>query len=382
MKHNLLSLLLATTAILCSVSCSSYEKQELSATEADSIALETWNNQSEEYTAKIAQSWSNEILESGDYEMPFWYSIKGEAPEYGYPMYISMHGGGGTTKELNDKQWENQKRLYGEVDGVYLAPRAPTNSWNLWHRDYMDDFLLQTITYAVRELNVNPNRIYLLGYSAGGDGTFNLAPRLSDRFAAAAMMAGHPGDAEAENLRNIPFAIYMGALDSAYNRNGLAQEWSDRLGALQENDPKGYTHRVVIYPNKGHWMDNEDKEAIDWLATFTRNPYPQHIIWVQDDVLATRKYNLQVTNPKQGDRLVVSYDKKTNSVTIEESDYDGVTIWLNDSMLDLDSPVTIYYQGDEIFNGIAKRTEENITQSIEGRYDPSYAFSAKVEVDL
>jgi poly(3-hydroxybutyrate) depolymerase len=42
---------------------------------------------------------------------------------------------------------------------------------------------------------VNPDKVYLLGYPAGGDGVWQLAPRMADRFAAAAMMAGHPNGA-------------------------------------------------------------------------------------------------------------------------------------------------------------------------------------------
>jgi poly(3-hydroxybutyrate) depolymerase len=51
-----------------------------------------------------------------------------------------------------------------------------------------------------------------MGYSAGGDGVFQIAPRMADHWAAAAMMAGHPGDAAALNLRNLPFTIFMGGL--------------------------------------------------------------------------------------------------------------------------------------------------------------------------
>ncbi len=40
--------------------------------------------------------------------------------------------------------------------------------------------------------DVDPNRVYLTGYSAGGDGTYQLAPRMADRFAAAAMMLAIP----------------------------------------------------------------------------------------------------------------------------------------------------------------------------------------------
>ena len=45
---------------------------------------------------------------------------------------------------------------------------------------------------AVINEDVNPNKVYLLGYSAGGDGVYQLAPRMADRWAAAAMMADSP----------------------------------------------------------------------------------------------------------------------------------------------------------------------------------------------
>ena len=54
--------------------------------------------------------------------------------------------------------------------------------------------------------DVNPNRVYIMGRSAGGDGIYQVAPRMADRFAAAAMSAGHPNEASHLCLRNIAFA--------------------------------------------------------------------------------------------------------------------------------------------------------------------------------
>lgn len=352
--------------------------QELSNEKSLDIYYEEINN----YARTIDESWGNRVLESGDYRMPFWYSVNGEMPEEGYDMYISMHGGGGTAPEVNDQQWENQKHLYDIKNGVYWVPRAPIDVWDLWHQGYMEDFLLQAVSYAVANLRVNPNRIYLTGYSAGGDGTFNLAPRLCDRFAAAAMMAGHPGDAEARNLRNIPFAIYVGGKDDGYNRNGLAAEWAVTLDSLEANDPEGYVHRVVIYPEYGHWMNRADAEGIEWMAQFERNASPDKIVWIQDDVLATRKYNLEVESPAVDMELVVEYDKEANSVNILKSDYNKVKVWLDDEIMDLDEPVTVNYNGEEIFSGMVERTEANIRESIAGRYDIYYIFPACIELNL
>ena len=46
-------------------------------------------------------------------------------------------------------------------------------------------------------------------------------------YTAAAMMAGHPNESSPLGLRNLPFAIHVGADDSAYNRNKVAKEWGE-----------------------------------------------------------------------------------------------------------------------------------------------------------
>jgi len=47
------------------------------------------------------------------------------------------------------------------------------------------------------------------------------------------MMAGHPNEASPLGLRNVPFAIQVGALDVAYKRNEVAAEWGRKLDELQ-----------------------------------------------------------------------------------------------------------------------------------------------------
>ena len=131
---------------------------------------------------------------------------------------------------------------------------------------------------------VNPDRVYLLGYSAGGDGVYRLAPRMADRWAAASMMAGHPGESQPDNLYNIGFGLFMGGKDSAYDRNVIAEKWKGYLADLQSSEPLGYNHLVKIYPDKPHWMGGLDREAIPWMAEFERDPWPKKIIWRQDGV--------------------------------------------------------------------------------------------------
>ena len=245
------------------------------------------------------------MLKDGKLEMPFFYKTFGEKPEAGRSLWISLHGGGGAPKQVNDRQWENQKKLYTLDEGIYLAPRAPTNTWNLWHEAHIDRLFARLIEDLIVLEDVNPDRVYVLGYSAGGDGVYQIAPRMADRWAAAAMMAGHPNGVSLLSLRNVPFALQVGGNDAAYNRNKVGKEYGEQLDKLQKDDPKGYEHFVKIHEGKGHWMDREDKVALPWMAKFTRNPVPDRVVWKQTGTPHDRSYWLAVP-PKEakGDSLV------------------------------------------------------------------------------
>src|ERR1041384_4647603 len=103
--------------------------------------------------------------------------VFGEASTHGRSLWISMHGGGGAPKAVNDQQWKNQIGLYQPAEGIYVAPRAPTDNWNLWHEAHIDPMFDRLVEDYIVLRGVNPNRVYILGYSAGGDGVWQLAPR-------------------------------------------------------------------------------------------------------------------------------------------------------------------------------------------------------------
>jgi hypothetical protein len=85
-----------------------------------------------------AQEIKDRVLKEDKLEMPFFYKTFGEKPKGGRSLWISLHGGGGAPAKVNDQQYENQKKLYTVDEGIYLAPRAPTNNWNLWHEPHID----------------------------------------------------------------------------------------------------------------------------------------------------------------------------------------------------------------------------------------------------
>jgi pimeloyl-ACP methyl ester carboxylesterase len=228
--------------------------------------------------------------------------------------------------------------------------------------------------------NVNPDRVYLMGYSAGGDGVYQLAPRMADRLAAAAMMAGHPNEARPEGLRNIGFAIHMGANDSAYNRNKVAAEWGQKLDALQAADPEGYIHETTIHPNKGHWMDRQDAVAVPWMAEFTRNAWPKKVHWVQDDIAHSRFYWLQLdlASAKAGDEIFATVSEQ--EIHIQTSSVATLTLLLNDRLLNLDQPITVIRPDGTKSEHRVTRTISAMATSLQQRNDPQGLASASLSV--
>ena len=308
--------------------------------------------------------------------------VFGMVPNNGRSLYISLHGGGECPKEVNDEQWMNQIYLYQPDEGVYVAPRAPWNTWDLWHREGLDQMLEELIQACVVFEGVNPNKVYLMGYSAGGDGVWRLAPRLADKWAAASMMAGHPGETSQMNLMNLPYSIWMGSEDAAYNRNTLAAEKAAVLDSLAEAHPGKYIHQTNILQGKGHWMDREDAAALQWMAQYRRNPYPKQIVWRQEKVAREHFYWLSVpaNEAVQGKRVEARIEG--NTIHIDHCDYSQLTICLNDYMVDLDKKVTILYKGKKIKSKKLQRTIANIYRNLNGRNDRSYAFPARVKIEF
>ena len=360
------------------------EKQDfagvaLTLTDATVATRKLWDDHVARIKRERADEMDAKVLKLGELKMPFFYKVFGEKPPTGRSLYISMHGGGGAPKRVNDSQWENQKRLYKPEEGVYLAPRAPTDTWNLWHQPHIDQLYNRLIENLIVFEDVNPDRVYIMGYSAGGDGVYQLAPRMADRWAAAAMMAGHPNDASPLSMRNIGFTLHVGGKDGAYKRNQVAAKWKERLAELHKSDPDGYRHDARIHADKGHWMDREDAVAVPWMAKFTRNAFPKKIVWHKRDNTHSRFYWLSV-DPKTKGMITATREKQT--IDIKADGVDELTICLSSRMINMDAPITVTSGGKTVFDGLTRRTIQVIAKSLAERGDLKSVCHGEVTLKL
>ncbi|TAE90451.1 MAG: alpha/beta hydrolase [Verrucomicrobia bacterium] len=354
----------------------------LSKSEAEEMSRRLWQERVAQLRAERAQEMSERRLTIGQHTMRFLSREIGDAPKTGRPLVISLHGGGNAPAAVNDSQWQNQIRLYSPEGSLYVAPRAPTDTWNLWHESHIDALFDRLIENCVAIQGVDPERVYLMGYSAGGDGVYQLAPRMADRFAAAAMMAGHPNEAKPDGLRNLPFALLVGGQDAAFQRNQVAAQWAAELDRFEKTSPGEYRHFFRSYPECGHWMNGQDAEAVPWMLEHRRMAWPKKVTWLQDDSLASRFYWLSVdlAKAKAGDR--VDAECRGQRILITSQQVTELTLRLSDELLSLDQAVEVVWNGKQVFHGKVVREEAAIRKSLAERGDAKTIATALVKVKV
>ena len=366
----------------------------------------------------------NQTLTDGGITMQYYATTIGEKPEGGYPLYIALHGGGGVPVDDNQQAWERmQKQYLGSIrHGVYVVPRGITDTWDMHFQPKSYVFYDRLIENMILYEDVNPDKVYLLGYSAGGDAVYQISPRMADRFAAVNMSAGHHNDIKFENLSNLPIALQAGEKDTDYDRNAdtaradakldeLATQYSgcyihttwihaDGGHRFIDNDPKGNRQSVFNDPHK--WLSAGNREtslcntnAICWLDQYERNPRPQRVIW--DLTTRADRYGQDLWNGKRHgeqyywldisdnsaetlgvDTIVVVLEKRSNMITLEKCGK-YLRLLLDRQMLDLDRPVTISI-GDEIKPVLVIPSRTIQQETVEQRGDPRYIFDGSITV--
>lgn len=329
--------------------------------------------------------------------------VFGQKPKDGWPLYINLHAGG-NNRAQNDQCWALTRSQYNIGTGLYLCPRALRDLAESWYDPQNYPLLDRILAEAIALWDVNPDKIYLMGFSMGGWGVMHLAPTLPDRWAAVsassgAGFVGPTGRAAPDNLRNTPIMIQVGGNDKDYGRQPLSKAFAEALSGFHARDPAGY--EVVFKEHAGQGHQINDGDAPGWLARHTRDPLPKRVVWQQpisppgyskadirqiltNDWPQALHYAEQVhwlRNPNPGPYQRIVANREGNTVTIEEAEHiDEVFILLDDRMADLDKPVRVLCGGRELAARTPKRTVDAMIASLVARGDPRLLFSAEVTV--
>ena len=122
-----------------------FAQKNLTADEAAKAAALLESQWREQMKQLHKEALENETFKRGRLQMKFKAITYGDKPADGRSLYISMHGGGSAPSRVNDQQWANQIRLYTPAEGIYIAPRAPWDDWNMWFKPGLDELFEKLI---------------------------------------------------------------------------------------------------------------------------------------------------------------------------------------------------------------------------------------------
>lgn len=108
---------------------------------------------------------------------------------------------------------------------------------------------------------VDPDRVYLTGFSMGGGGTWRTAAAFPTRYAAIVPIAGGGDGRDAARLINMPIWAFHGEADDVVN----VSQSKNMVKAV--TDAGGHP-QLTLYPNVGHWswgIAYADPDLYTWL---------------------------------------------------------------------------------------------------------------------
>ncbi len=161
------------------------------------------------------------------------------------PLLISLHGSGGGQRDIEKKgKWTGTIRsLLDPENQKFQCLLLVPQSKGTWHPASLEK-MLTVVLKAHPE--VDTNRIYCIGYSMGGKGTWEWAMHQPDRFAAIMPKGFIPDLSKAEEMVELPIWAMVGDKDSKARVEGIPamEKKLKELGSTQV--------KITVFPGENH----------------------------------------------------------------------------------------------------------------------------------
>lgn len=250
------------------------------------------------------------------------------------------------------KSWPLLVVLHGLGDGPItvssinsMVQIGPFGRGYLWYRSIGEQDVFECIELAKQIFNIDPDKIYLCGFSMGAIGTFELGLKYPDKWAACVPVCGRM-----ENLYlipngcNLPFWINTGSKDDVVPAKHSKKIYNKAVEL-------GYKHwKYTEYENMGHsfWVNWTKIE--EWLLSHKKINNPSSINFISEN--PAKSYWIEIAdkyNSAETARIKAEITSQTiNLKTLNISDY---KLYLKDAPINLSQDLTIIENDKVIFQG-------------------------------
>jgi transglutaminase-like putative cysteine protease len=333
---------------------------------------------------KIKKDFDENQVRYDKHVSPYVVRKVGKRPENGWPLVIAMHGGGNAPKALNDSQWKQMQIYYKDQDSVtgyqYLALRAPNDTWNGFYDTYVPPLVMNLVRQFVLFGDVDPEKVYLIGYSHGGYGAFFIGPKIPDHFAAVHASASAPTDGTISPLclRSTRFTFMVGEKDTAYGRRERCEKFAAEVQKLKDANRGDFPVEFELKDGFGHG-GLPDRDKIKELYPFTRNAVPRRLTWEPTDTVITDFFWLSVAAPEKGQSIDATV-RDNNTAEVTTRGVKQFDLCLDARLVAFDKPLRLTLDG-KMQSLTVKPSFLTLCQSIVRRGDPGLAYTCRMHLD-
>jgi poly(3-hydroxybutyrate) depolymerase len=235
--------------------------RELAAAEAIAAAVKGGRDP---FAGKTGDFERHYLLEGADEIMPYRvYVPKRYDGSTAIPLVVALHGLGGTEDGWMDGYQQRLPALaekYGYIAVAPLGYRSDgfygytygNDAASRRKQEFSEKDVMQVLARVRQHYKIDPARIYLMGHSMGAIGTWFLAAKYPDVWAALGPIAGTGNPQSLERMRHIPQFVVHGDADStvpvAGSRNMVAA--MNKLGVEHVYvEVPGGNHTDIAVPN-------------------------------------------------------------------------------------------------------------------------------------
>lgn len=185
---------------------------------------------------------------------------EGYTKENTHPTIIFLHGADGSNTKHHPMKYAMKASIHFPF--IVIAPSC--NSGCSWSSVDLKGLLDQ----ASSKYSIDRNRVFLIGYSMGGAGTWANLKKMPDILAAAVPMAPAGGTTTGLcEVSNVSVRVYHGTADYGYDRSVKMVEALKSCGAKHAE--------LVSLKGQGHgiWPGIlSDASIYEWLLKHTKRP--------------------------------------------------------------------------------------------------------------
>jgi len=209
----------------------------------------------ESFTGTVTRTFTTQYLLS----LPEGYGMVDQK----WPLVLFLHGAGERGSDLELVKSHGPPKLIAagkKFPFIMVAPQCPAGQY------WSEDVLVPLLDRIEDRYAVDKSRVYVTGLSRGGYGTWGLALRNPDRFAAIVPICGGGDESLICSIKNLPVWAFHGAKDPVVPLRE-SQEMVDALKAC------GGNVKLTVYPEAGHdsWTETyNNPESYTWMLGHCR----------------------------------------------------------------------------------------------------------------